>query len=68
MQQTGTGNDAGFRAVAIDELGDMLEQSLHREPDPRLEAGIEGGVLRLESPLAATLSSHYGPVIMCGST
>lgn len=63
MQQTGTGDYARFRAIVIDELGDMLEQSLDREPDTRLEAGIKCGVLLPESPLAATLGSHQGPVV-----
>jgi hypothetical protein len=68
MQQTGTGDDARFRAVVIDKLGDVLEQSLNREPDTRLEAGIEGAVLLLESPLAATFNSHSGYRDFCGST
>jgi hypothetical protein len=58
MQQTGAGDYPRFRAIVMDELGDVLEQSLHREPDTRLEAGIEGGVFPLEPPLTATFSSH----------
>jgi hypothetical protein len=58
MQEAGTGDDARFRAIVVNELRDMLEQSLDREPDTRLEAGIEGSVLLLESPLAATFGSH----------
>lgn len=66
MQKAGPSDDARFRAITVDELGDMPKQSLHREPDPRLEAGIEPGVLRLESPLTATSSSHWGSVSLCG--
>jgi hypothetical protein len=67
MQQTGAGNDAGSRAVLIDELGDILEQSLDRQPNIRLEAGIKGGVLLLESPLAPACGSHSGPVIFAAA-
>src|ERR1700704_2379289 len=66
MQETGAGNHARFRAIVIDELGDVPEQSLDRQPDARLEAGIEGGVLLLESALAATFSSH-GDTVICAA-
>jgi hypothetical protein len=68
MQQTGAGDYSRFRAITIDKLGDALEQSLNREPDTRLKARIEGGVLLLESPLAATFGSHLGSCQLCGST
>ncbi len=67
MQQTGAGDHAGLRAILINQLGDVPEQSLDREPDTWLQAGIKGGMLVLESALTATLSSH-GYHCLWGST
>jgi len=54
-------NAAGQRRVFLDQLGDMPNQDLHWKPDPRLQAGVQRGMLRLEFTFAATRGGHARP-------
>lgn len=58
MKESGSGDGPRFRAILVNEIGYMLNQGLHREPSSGLEAGVQRGVLLLESSFPATFGSH----------
>ena len=69
MEQSGPGDETGFRRILLEQVGDMPDQGFDRQPNPSLEARIEGSVLRLQPPFASPSPRHgTKPRISAAST